>query len=73
MPHSGRPFVPLMLQSERTHSMTDEELRNVVTQAFHRIAPEADLQKLPGDADLHEEIDLHSMAFSASSSRCTTS
>jgi acyl carrier protein len=41
--------------------MNDAELREVVTRALHRIAPEADLVSIPGNADLREEIDLDSM------------
>ncbi len=41
--------------------MTDEEIRRAVEQALHRVAPEADLRPLAGDADLREEIDLDSM------------
>jgi acyl carrier protein len=37
----------------------DTALRTALT----RIAPEADLDGLPGDADLQEELDLDSMDF----------
>ena len=40
---------------------TDEEIRQAVEQALHRIAPEVDVRTLPGSADLREEIDLDSM------------
>jgi acyl carrier protein len=40
---------------------TDEEIRRAVEQALHRIAPEADLSAIAGNADLREEIDLDSM------------
>ena len=40
---------------------TDEEIRQAVEQALHRIAPEADVRALPGNVDLREEIDLDSM------------
>jgi len=41
--------------------MTEQEIREVVKRALRRIAPEADLASLPGDADLRETIDLDSM------------
>jgi len=41
--------------------MTEQELRETVKCALHRIAPEADLASVPGDADLREAIDLDSM------------
>ncbi len=41
--------------------MTEQEPLEVVKAALHRIAPEADLDALPGDADLREAIDLDSM------------
>ena len=40
---------------------TDDEIRQAVEQALHRVAPEADLRTLPGSSDLREEIDLDSM------------
>lgn len=40
---------------------TDEEIRQIIEKALHRVAPEADLRALPGNADLREEIDLDSM------------
>ncbi|HVY29644.1 MAG TPA: acyl carrier protein [Polyangiaceae bacterium] len=43
--------------------MTDEELKAEVCAALERIAPEADLAKVPGTADLREELDLDSMDF----------
>ena len=36
---------------------------SAVRTALARIAPEADLDVLPGDADLQEELDLDSMDF----------
>ncbi len=41
--------------------MTEQELRAAVKEALHRIAPEADLDVVPGAADLREAIDLDSM------------
>lgn len=41
--------------------MTEQELREAVKCALHRIAPEADLDSVAGDADLREKIDLDSM------------
>jgi acyl carrier protein len=41
--------------------MTEQQLRDVVRQALHRIAPEVDMDSIRGDADLREEIDLDSM------------
>ena len=41
--------------------MTDAELRDVVTRALKRIAPEADVAAVAGNADLREEIDIDSM------------
>ncbi len=41
--------------------MTDQELREVVIRALHRVAPEAELSTISGHADLREEIDLDSM------------
>lgn len=40
---------------------TDDEIREAVEQALHRVAPEADVRTLAGGADLREEIDLDSM------------
>ena len=40
---------------------TDDEIRQAVEQALHRVAPEVDVRALPGSADLREEIDLDSM------------
>jgi acyl carrier protein len=40
---------------------TDEELRESIERALHRVAPEADLRAIAGHADLREEIDLDSM------------
>ncbi len=41
--------------------MNEAEIRQTVKRALHRIAPEADLESLPGNADLRETIDLDSM------------
>jgi len=41
--------------------MNEQEIRRAVKHALGRIAPEADLDSLPGDADLREAIDLDSM------------
>ena len=40
---------------------TDDALRESIARALHRVAPEADLRAIAGDADLREEIDLDSM------------
>ena len=40
---------------------TDEEIRESIARALHRVAPEADLRAIPGGADLRDEIDLDSM------------
>jgi acyl carrier protein len=45
----------------RSSGMTEQEIREVVKRALRRIAPETDLESLPGDADLREAIDLDSM------------
>jgi acyl carrier protein len=39
------------------------DIEAAVRRALTRIAPEADLDALPGDADLQEELDLDSMDF----------
>jgi acyl carrier protein len=39
------------------------DVDTAVRAALTRIAPEADLDALPGDADLQEELDLDSMDF----------
>lgn len=41
--------------------MNETEIRQTVKRALHGIAPEADLESLPGNADLRETIDLDSM------------
>jgi acyl carrier protein len=43
--------------------MTREEARSAVLAILGRIAPEADLPALRGDAVLREELDLDSMDF----------
>jgi acyl carrier protein len=40
---------------------TDDEIRQALEQALHRVAPEADVRVLSGSADLRDEIDLDSM------------
>lgn len=41
--------------------MTENELRQTVLNVLHRIAPEADLESLPPDADMREELDIDSL------------
>ena len=41
--------------------MTETELRQTVLAVLHRIAPEADLDAVPTDADLREELDIDSL------------
>ena len=41
--------------------MTETELRETVLSVLHRIAPEADLESVPADADLREELDIDSL------------
>ena len=43
--------------------MTEAELRNAILDALGDIAPEADLDALPPDKDLREELDIDSMDF----------
>lgn len=43
--------------------MTETELRRTVLETLGEIAPEADLEAVPPDADLREELDLDSMDF----------
>jgi hypothetical protein len=43
--------------------MTEAELRKTVLDALGDIAPEADLDALPPDRDLREELDTDSMDF----------
>jgi len=42
-------------------SHTPDELRDVILEAINRIAPEADVRAVPGDAYLGDEIDIDSM------------
>ena len=41
--------------------MNEEEIRQIVKRALRRIAPEADVDALPGNADLRDAIDIDSM------------
>lgn len=41
--------------------MTPDELRAIILEELGNIAPEADLDSVPGDADLREELDIDSM------------
>lgn len=43
--------------------MTEPELREIVLTTLGDIAPEADLETVPPDRDLREELDLDSMDF----------
>lgn len=43
--------------------MTEHELRDAIRETLARIAPEADLDALPTDQDMREELDLDSMDF----------
>ena len=43
--------------------MNDDAIRDVVVGALHEIAPEVDVDALPGEADLREELELDSMDF----------
>lgn len=43
--------------------MSDSSIRDVVRRALAAIAPEADLEGLPPDATLRDELDLDSMDF----------
>jgi len=43
--------------------MTEAELRRTILDALGDIAPEADLDALPPDKDLREELDIDSMDF----------
>jgi acyl carrier protein len=43
--------------------MTRDETVALVAEILGGIAPEADLSKVPGDADLRETLDLDSMDF----------
>jgi len=41
--------------------MTPDAITQVILRELHRIAPDADLENLPPDADLRDELDLDSM------------
>lgn len=41
----------------------NEALRPRIERVLHELRPEADLESLPADADLREELDLDSMDF----------
>ncbi len=43
--------------------MTDLTIRTSVLESLRRVAPEADLDDLPGDVELRDELDLDSMDF----------
>ncbi len=43
--------------------MNTEQARAAVVEVLGRIAPEADLGEVPGDADYRDELDLDSMDF----------
>lgn len=43
--------------------MNTTEIRASVVHALQRIAPEADLSAVPGDADLRDALDIDSMDF----------
>lgn len=43
--------------------MNDDEARRVVRATLAEIAPEADLETLEVDVDLHEQLDIDSMDF----------
>jgi acyl carrier protein len=43
--------------------MTSSEIRTLVLRAIGRVAPEADLSKLPGNVDIRDELDIDSMDF----------
>ena len=43
--------------------MTEDELRDVVLEALHRIAPEVDVKALDPGADLREAADIDSVDF----------
>lgn len=43
--------------------MNDHQLRQVVKATLSQIAPEADVDALEGDVDLHEQLDIDSMDF----------
>jgi acyl carrier protein len=41
--------------------MTELQARDAIKEVLHRIAPEADLDQVPPDADLRQELDIDSM------------
>lgn len=43
--------------------MNDLAIRTSVIESLRRVAPEADLDDLPGDVELRDELDLDSMDF----------
>jgi acyl carrier protein len=43
--------------------VNDLAIRTSVLESLRRVAPEADLDELPGDAELRDELDLDSMDF----------
>ena len=43
--------------------MNDTELRQLVESVIHRVAPEADLSRLPPGVDFREELEIDSMDF----------
>ncbi len=43
--------------------MTPDEIRDVVLRTLARFAPEADLARIPPEANLRDELDLDSMDF----------
>lgn len=43
--------------------MTRADIKAAVLESLRRVAPEADLSELPGDADLRETLDIDSMDF----------
>jgi len=43
--------------------VNDHQLRQVVRTTLSQIAPEADVDALDGDVDLHEQLDIDSMDF----------
>jgi acyl carrier protein len=43
--------------------MNTDQARTAVVEVLGRIAPEADLSEVPGDADYRDELDLDSMDF----------
>ena len=43
--------------------MNDHQLHQVVCATLSQIAPEADIDALEGDVDLHDQLDIDSMDF----------